>query len=86
LQLPETVMLSCQKGIYRYRGEITFEPQKELKIGGQTIDLRAGGYIYDNAGKMQFVPLWNAEHCRRWQTDYQKCSIINTPKPVQAKK
>lgn len=78
LQLPETVMLSCQKGIYRYRGKVIFEPQKELKIDGQTIDWRAGGYIYDNAGKMQFVPLWNAEHCRRWQTDYQKCSALKT--------
>ncbi len=86
LQLPKTMKISCQKGIYRYRDKVTFEPQKELKIDGQTIDWRAGGYIYDNAGKMQFVPLWNAEHCRRWQTDYQKCSIINTPKPVQAKK
>lgn len=78
LQLPETVMLSCQKGIYRYRGKVIFEPQKELKIDGQTIDWRAGGYIYENADKLEFVPLWNAEHCRRWQTDYQKCSVLKT--------
>ena len=78
LQLPETMKISCQKGIYRYRDKVTFEPQKELKIDGQTIDWRAGGYIYDNADKMRFVPLWNANRCRRWQTDYQKCSALKT--------
>ena len=40
------------------------------------MDWRAGGYIYEKADKMQFVPLWNTERCRRWQADYKKCSAI----------